>query len=360
MRLPIGLKTQNYAALAWQNPWLLTGNEKVRNYLRYRWTRHAVLMDARRAGPVFMTYSISRRCNLRCRFCIVGDVLHKPGYRTHEATVAQTARVLAHPVARRCLYVMLTGGEPLLNPEVVPIARRIKGRRHILSINTNGLLLPDLLDDLVAARVDFLNVSHYDENADALASVLPDARRRLYCKIVKVIGQPHVERPALLDEAIRLARESGCRRIFFQNTYPHVDGLVSRSALPSSLAPTGAEQPPITDETGGYDAVKAELTARYPDVRIYWPTPVQVRSAPRKRTCRMPWYLFAVDAHGKLALCSAHASCTETSIFDLAPDQVMNAEPWLSTRRGLLDASAPTPDRCEGCYTLTDPWRADM
>jgi hypothetical protein len=74
----------------------------------------------------------------------------------------------------------------------------------------------------------------------------------------------------------------------------------------------------------------------------------------------MPWYMFAVDGQGRRALCSSHASCTGPSIFGLPVDEVLNVEPWSSVRRALLDPAAPPSDLCRGCYTLTDPWRADM
>jgi hypothetical protein len=74
----------------------------------------------------------------------------------------------------------------------------------------------------------------------------------------------------------------------------------------------------------------------------------------------MPWYLMTVDVAGNLGFCSSHASCTGPNLFELAPDDVLNTEPWISTRRGLLDRSAGVPARCIGCYTLTDPWRRDM
>jgi organic radical activating enzyme len=355
----VPLKAHQYAAFALQNWWVLTAPEPVRNYLAYRLAPHRERVDHARAGPVFMTYSLTRRCNLQCRFCIVGDVLNKRGVRADDATLDDTRRIFSHPVARRCLYVMLTGGEPLLNADIVPICRWIKAARHIVSVNTNGLLLPRLLDALVATRIDMLNVSHYDENAEALDEILPLAAARIYTKLLKVIGEDAVREPERLEAVLELGRRSGCPRVFFQNTYPHVDGLASVRTLPAPPERHGTEKHPVTDKTAGYARVREELTRRYTDVRIDWPAPVITGPLPRK-TCRMPWYLFAVDGKGRLALCSSHASCTGASIFDLPAVDVLNTEPWITVRRGLLDANAPAPALCRGCYTLTDRWRADM
>lgn len=355
------LKANCYANLARQNAWLLCFDAKVRNYLRYRLTPHREVIDVQRAGPVFMTISLTRRCNLRCRFCIVGDVLNKHGWDPYESTVATTARLLDHPVARRCLYIMLTGGEPLLNRELVPIVRLIKSRRHLLSVNTNGLLLRDQVEDLRAAGLDMLNVSVYDENLDTLADVLPVAGRRIYTKLLKIIGREDVEHPARIEAVLRLARDSGCPRVFFQNVYPHVDALADHRVLPRVVEPSGDETPPIAEDDGGeYARVTDDLGRRYADVSVFWPAPVRRGVPPGGKRCRMPWYLFAVDTEGNLGFCSAHASCTGPNLYDLPVGEVMNTRPWIETRRGLLARDAEVPAACVGCYTLNDPWRREM
>jgi hypothetical protein len=205
-----------------------------------------------------------------------------------------------------------------------------------------------------------LNVSHYDENADALDAILPRAARRIHTKLLKVVGRAEIEDPRRLEDVLALARRAGCPRVFFANTYPHVDGLAAVREVVGAATPRGTENAPITDELERYAAVREELSRRYRDVRIDWPAPVVTRDPSPRKTCRMPWYMFAVDGQGRRALCSSHASCTGPSIFDLPLAEVLNVEPWSSVRRGLLDPDAPPPALCRGCYTLTDPWRADM
>jgi hypothetical protein len=326
-----------------------------------RLTAHREVVDTRRAGPVFMTLNLTRRCNLSCRFCIVGDVLNKAGARAYEATVASAQRVLEHPVAARCLYVMLTGGEPLLNRQIVPIVHLVKSRRHLVSLNTNGLLLDGLVDGLRDAGLDMLNVSVYDENMAALADVLPRASERIYTKPLKIIGRDDVRDPARIERVVRLARDSGCRRLFFQGVYPHVDGLAGPHAAAAMPPPTGREIAPIgEDDAAEYARVRADLTRRYPDVAMFWPAPVARSVPPGGKRCRMPWYLFVVDTEGNLGFCSAHASCTGPNISAMPVERVLNTAPWLETRRALLARDATVPTACTGCYTLNDAWRRDM
>jgi hypothetical protein len=158
--------------------------------------------------------------------------------------------------------------EPLLNADLVEICRIIKADHHVVSVNTNGVLLPRQLDTLVAAGVDMLNVSHYDENAAALADILPSVARRVHAKLLKVIGRADVEDPSKLNDVLALARRSGCPRVFFANTYPHVDGLAADREPCATATPRGTAQAPITDADTRYPAVRAELTRRYHDVRM--------------------------------------------------------------------------------------------
>lgn len=339
------LKFRHYANLLRRNPWLLTPNEKSWNYIRYRLTRHRETVDTAKVGPVFLSINVSRRCNLTCSFCIVGQSLNKPDWRESEATVDGMRRLLDHPVPGRCLYVMLTGGEPLLNRDIIPIVRVIKKRRHLLALTSNGILLKDRLDDLCEAGLDSINLSLYDTNKDALADILPLASRRLYCKIVKIIGQPDARNAKQIDETLRLARETGCGQVYFQNVLPHDD--------PDGLLP-------IYDDDEDYPDIVRELTRSYTDLSISWPAGAPHAGSAGQKKCRMPWYLLLADERGRLGFCCSHSVCNRGSIYDMSPHEVMATEEWDECRRDMLSTSGNVPSKCVGCYVLNDPWASDV
>jgi cyclic pyranopterin phosphate synthase len=103
--------------------------------------------------------SLTDRCNFRCVYCMPED-----------ATFLNTADLLtADEIVRLAgLFaemgtgtIRLTGGEPLMRPDVVAITRRITalpGVRRV-SMTTNGFLLPRYAADLVAAGLHDVNVS---------------------------------------------------------------------------------------------------------------------------------------------------------------------------------------------------------
>jgi pyruvate-formate lyase-activating enzyme len=125
------------------DPWLC-------NFLLSVWER-----DQGRAVvttyPWHQAFVITEHCNARCRFC---------SYWLNEVSVIERD-FFEHlrPVLRFARSLVLTGGEPTLHPDLVPLLEdftRWTDDRCFRSIITNGLRLPELLDDLL--RLSF-NVS---------------------------------------------------------------------------------------------------------------------------------------------------------------------------------------------------------
>ena len=87
--------------------------------------------------PVFITWVITDRCNLSCACCA------RHSGRAGDAGGDVLERLAAE--VRKCgtWQVSLTGGEPLVHPELetIIITLRVAGAR--VAVNTNGLLLPD-------------------------------------------------------------------------------------------------------------------------------------------------------------------------------------------------------------------------
>lgn len=104
--------------------------------------------------------SVTDVCNIRCRYCMpesVGGFLPTERLLTYDA-IARIVGVLARAGVDR---VRLTGGEPLMRPglsELVSRLSRIEGLRQI-ALTTNGMMLADQLDGLVAAGLTHINIS---------------------------------------------------------------------------------------------------------------------------------------------------------------------------------------------------------
>lgn len=92
-------------------------------------------------------------CNLRCPFC------HNAGLvRTPTASANMTDEVLAYLHSRQGMLdgVCVTGGEPLLQPDLVAFLRQVKELGYAVKLDTNGSLPARLAAVLDTGFVDYV------------------------------------------------------------------------------------------------------------------------------------------------------------------------------------------------------------
>ena len=93
----------------------------------------------------YLRISVTDRCNLRCIYCMPAEGVewksHNEMLRIEE--IARVARIAAEEGIKK---VRLTGGEPLV-------------KKGIVSLTTNGILLPRMAQELKDAGLDRVNIS---------------------------------------------------------------------------------------------------------------------------------------------------------------------------------------------------------
>lgn len=115
----------------------------------------------------YLRISITDRCNLRCVYCMPSKgvpLLRHADLLSYEE-ILRTVRIAAQLGVRK---VRITGGEPLVRKNLswlIASIRQIQGIEDV-SLTTNGLLLPDLIEELASAGLTRINVS--------VDSLLPD------------------------------------------------------------------------------------------------------------------------------------------------------------------------------------------
>lgn len=103
--------------------------------------------------------SVTDRCNIRCTYCMPESVDFLPTERL--LNPQQIQRVVQAGVELGLTKVRLTGGEPLLRPELVEIVERLRGIPGLidLSLTTNGMLLGKWAGPLKEAGLSRLTIS---------------------------------------------------------------------------------------------------------------------------------------------------------------------------------------------------------
>ncbi|XP_057410317.1 molybdenum cofactor biosynthesis protein 1 isoform X3 [Balaenoptera acutorostrata] len=120
----------------------------------------AFLTDSLGRHHSYLRISLTEKCNLRCQYCMPEDGVPL----TPKADLLTTEEVLT--LARLFVKegvdkIRLTGGEPLVRPDVVDIVaqlHQLEGLRTI-GITTNGISLARLLPQLQKAGLSAINIS---------------------------------------------------------------------------------------------------------------------------------------------------------------------------------------------------------
>ncbi len=107
-------------------------------------------------GPVVI-WNLVRRCNLTCKHCysISADIDFPGELDTRQVfDVMDDLRSFGVPV------LILSGGEPLLRPDIFDISRRAKDMGFYVGLSTNGTLIDEhMLDKLAAVGYDYVGIS---------------------------------------------------------------------------------------------------------------------------------------------------------------------------------------------------------
>ncbi len=107
-------------------------------------------------GPVVI-WNLIRRCNLTCKHCYsISADTHFPGeLSTDEVfTVMQDLKDFHVPV------LILSGGEPLLRPDIFEVSARAKEMGFYVGLSTNGTLIDETnIEDIARIGYDYVGIS---------------------------------------------------------------------------------------------------------------------------------------------------------------------------------------------------------
>lgn len=102
-----------------------------------------------------------RRCNLACTYCNEFDDFSKP------VPIEELKRRVDRLARLGTSFIVISGGEPLLHPELDALITHIREKCLIAALITNGYLLTkDRIEKLNAAGLDHLQISIDNVNPD--------------------------------------------------------------------------------------------------------------------------------------------------------------------------------------------------
>ena len=129
---------------------------RISQYMQELQTLRADSRARKPPGPVVI-WNLVRRCNLTCKHCYsISADIDFPG----ELSTAEVFEVMDDLRAFRVPVLILSGGEPLLRPDIFAISQRAKAMGFYVGLSTNGTLIGRTnIGRIAAVGYDYVGIS---------------------------------------------------------------------------------------------------------------------------------------------------------------------------------------------------------
>ena len=184
----------------------------------------------RTSTPVKASLELTKRCDLRCVHCYVGEPL------TSEIPIGRFVELIDELSAEGCLAVTLTGGEVGLRDGWLEVAAQAKRRRLLLSVLTSGTAFSESdLVELIRLRPARVAVSLYGSTADrhdavtcvrgsfdkSIATLQRLRSAGVTCRVASVLMPQNIDD---FRGIAAVAKDLGCDFTFDPTVGPRADG----------------------------------------------------------------------------------------------------------------------------------------
>ncbi len=178
--------------------------------------------------PVSGAFELTSRCNFRCEMCYV----HGESCKSDELSAEEWIMLGKRAKDAGTVFLLLTGGEPLLRDDFRRIYSELSEMGFILSLNTNGSLIHNYLDLFSENPPSRINISLYGADGatyenlcktDKFSVVVENIKKLKELNIPVKINTVLTEKNASqYREIISLARELGVQISTTAYAYPQV------------------------------------------------------------------------------------------------------------------------------------------
>lgn len=252
--------------------------------------------------PFSGSIDLTARCNLGCVHCYINEPAGNRAERARELSTAQVLGILDQVADAGCLFLLVTGGEPLLRPDFSEIYRHAKRLGLLVTLFTNGTLLTEKTADLLAELPPFgIEVTLYGATAGTYDRVtrVPGAYARCRRGIDMVLkrGLPLSLKSVIirenrheLEQMQALARELGVQFRYDGVLWPRLDG--GREPLAHRLSPEDLVAIDQDDTERQQEWAKLADEAEGKLVR-----------SERVYTCGATMFSFHVSSSGRMSMC---------------------------------------------------------
>jgi radical SAM protein with 4Fe4S-binding SPASM domain len=209
------------------------------------------------SAPLEVFWCLTNRCNLSCVFCSADA---GPDFSGRELGVAEREFILQQLIQSRVLKVYLTGGEPVLCPQVTNYIWKLRQHKIFVELTTNGTLLEDkFARELVNSGVNRVQVSLNGAKAEVNDRLMGESFGRIIRGLKRFVEyklNTHVKvtvsKQNLVDiiNIVNLLLEIGIEQIELSEIMPLGRGFKNYNQLAPAEADLAILQDKLADLNG--------------------------------------------------------------------------------------------------------------
>ena len=165
--------------------------------------------------PLAVSWRLTYRCNRRCLYCHLSEL------QQGELETEQILSILDQLSNAGTKFISFTGGEPLLRQDIGIIIRKARALNINTSLNTNGTMLPEKLNELKDAnciRVSLDGPKAVNDSIrgigsfeNAIEAIRLAKKEKIRVEIATVLSKYNVD---CIGEVVSIARDLNVRVMF--------------------------------------------------------------------------------------------------------------------------------------------------
>jgi MoaA/NifB/PqqE/SkfB family radical SAM enzyme len=291
--------------------------------------------------PLSGSMSLTHACNIGCVHCYVGGKARHYAGR-HQMSTDRVKAVLDEVAAEGCLYMLFTGGEPLLRKDFAALYTHARECGMLMTVFTNATLINEdtisLFRELPPQAIDISVYGATEETYEKISRVPGSFERCMTgIRLLHENRVPFTLKTVLMTlneheyhQIERLADDYGVRFRMDAGLFPRFDG--DTEPLQYRVAPEVAVEKEFSNRR------RARMWQKYVDERR------DVPPSEKLYTCGSGVNTFHIDAAGRLQPCLMSVHHT----YDLASGSF--AEGWYEFIPQMREEEAPaTGGGCGSC-----------
>ena len=187
------------------------------------------------SAPISVVWEITNNCNYKCPHCRAYQEYYKEDENMESIIINEI-------IDSKVMLVNISGGEPLLNPRIFDIAKRLNEENIYLMLSTNGYFYSKYRKNIVESGIKYVQISldgpkelhdkfrgihgAYEKAVEALKMAKEDGLRT---QMNVTITSSNVEN---LEWNYNKAKELKVDKVFYRRVVPYGKAKINKHVLP--------------------------------------------------------------------------------------------------------------------------------